>query len=269
MDGKIREFLAVPGRGYGSSNGSGSGRGSGSGDGRGYGDGSGRGSGDGRGYGYGYGDGDGCGYGCGYGSGSGSYIGSGNGCGYGDGCGSGDGRGIISVNGAPVYDVDGVATIIRVVHGNVAKGAILHRDMSTTPCYIVKQGGVYAHGRTLRKAQTALMDKLLEGMPLEDRIAAFVEEHQLGQEYPNRDYFSWHHRLTGSCEAGRLAFARDHQVDLDGSMTVEEFIALTEHAYGGEVIRKLRETYGADDGRFLSRKKRECVTGGIRNGSEC
>ena len=142
-----------------------------------------------------------------------------------------------------MYDVDGVATIIRVVHGNVAKGAILHRDMSTTPCYIVKQGGVYAHGRTLREAQTALMDKLLKGMPLEDRIAAFVAEHHLGQEYPNRDYFSWHHRLTGSCEAGRLAFARDHQVDLDGSMTVEEFIALTEHAYGGEVIRKLREVY--------------------------
>ena len=146
-----------------------------------------------------------------------------------------------------MYDVDGVATIIRVVHGNVAKGAILHRDMSTTPCHIVKQGGVYAHGRTLREAQTALMDKLLEGMPLDERIAAFVAEHQLGQEYQNRDYFSWHHRLTGSCEAGRLAFAKDHQVDLDGSMTVEEFIALTEHAYGGEVIRKLRETYGLLD----------------------
>ena len=146
-----------------------------------------------------------------------------------------------------MYNVDGVATIIRVVHGNVAKGAILHADMSTTPCYIVKQGGVYAHGRTLREAQTALMDKLLEGMPEEERLAAFVAEHQLGQEYPNRDYFSWHHRLTGSCEAGRLAFARDHQVDLDGSMTVEEFIALTEHAYGGEVIRKLRETYGLLD----------------------
>ena len=234
MDGKIREFLAVPGRG--SDGGCGSGWGSG------YGCGSGSGNGCGYGRGSGYGDGDGSGDGSGYGSGDGSGYGYGDGSGYGRGY----GRGIISVNGVPVYDVDGVATIIRVVHGNVAKGAILHRDMSTTPCYIVKQGGVYAHGRTLRKAQTALMDKLLEGMPEDERIATFVAEHQLGQEYPNRDYFAWHHRLTGSCEAGRLAFARDHQVDLDGSMTVEEFIALTEHAYGGEVIRKLRETYGAE-----------------------
>ena len=251
MDGKIREFLAVPGRGRGSGSGwgYGSGWGSGSGNGCGYGRGYGYGSSSDNGCGYGDGDGsgdglgDGCGYGCGCGWGDGSGRGSGRGSGYGNG----NGTGIISVNGVPVYDVDGVATIIRVVHGNVAKAVILHRDMSTTPCYIVKQGGVYAHGRTLRKAQAALMDKLLEGMPLEDRIAAFVAEHHLGQAYPNRDYFSWHHRLTGSCEAGRLAFARDHQVDLDGSMTVEEFIALTEHAYGGEVIRKLRETYGLLD----------------------
>lgn len=234
MDGKIREFLAVSGRGCGSGFGDGIGSGWGSVSGSGYGNA--------RGY------GDGCGSDYGDGSGRGYGEGSGHGSGYGNGRGSGygSGRGIISVNGVPVYDVDGVATIIRVVHGNVAKGEILHRDMSTTPCYIVKQGGVYAHGRTLREAQAALMDKLLKGMPLEDRIAAFVAEHQLGQAYPNRDYFSWHHRLTGSCEAGRLAFAKDHQVDLDGSMTVEEFIALTEHAYGGEVIRKLRETYGAE-----------------------
>lgn len=242
MDGKIREFLTVPGRGND----------------WGHGDGSGYGYTDGSGYGDGYGNGSGPSYGNGYGSGRGhgggggssaGRAGPGTGYGYEDGSGHGYscGTGIISINGTPVCDVDRVATIIRVVHGNVAKGAILHADMSTTPCYIVKQGGVYAHGRTLRKAQTALMDKLLEGMPLEDRIAAFVAEHQLGQAYPNRDYFSWHHRLTGSCEAGRLAFAKDHQVDLDGSMTVEEFIALTEHAYGGDIIQKLKETYGILD----------------------
>ena len=262
MDGKIREFLAVSGRsngwGYDSGWGHGDGSTCGYDDGSGYGSGSGGGAGGatGRGSGRGLGRSQDYGYGGtwlwqarGLSSGSSYACGLAVGYGYGDGSGHGYscGTGIISINGTPVCDVDRVATIIRVVHGNVAKGAILHADMSTTPCYIVKQGGVYAHGRTLRKAQTALMDKLLEGMPLEDRIAAFVEEHQLGQEYPNWDYFSWHHRLTGSCEAGRLAFARDHQVDLDGSMTVEEFIALTEHAYGGEVIRKLREAYGLLD----------------------
>ena len=37
--------------------------------------------------------------------------------------------------------------------------------------------------------------------------------------------------------------ADEHGVDLDGEMTVDEFIALTEDEYGGEVIRRLREEY--------------------------
>ena len=53
----------------------------------------------------------------------------------------------------------------------------------------------------------------------------------------------WHHRLTGSCEMGRRAFAERHNVDLNGSMTVAEFIRLTENDYGGNVIRKLRAHY--------------------------
>lgn len=53
MDGKIREFLAVPSDGDGCGDGSGYGYGDGSGYGRGYGDGSGDGSGYGGGYGHG------------------------------------------------------------------------------------------------------------------------------------------------------------------------------------------------------------------------
>lgn len=40
---------------------------------------------------------------------------------------------------------------------------------------------------------------------------------------------------------GREQFARDHDVSLDGEMTVAEFIALTENAYGGEAIKRLKE----------------------------
>ena len=49
--------------------------------------------------------------------------------------------------------------------------------------------------------------------------------------------------LTGSCLMGREQFARKHEVDLEASMTVREFIKLTENAYGGSTIRKLKEFY--------------------------
>ena len=211
LDEKIKAFLTVSsGYGYG------------------YGDGSG--------YGDGYGSGD--GYGYGYGDGSGSGYGYGSGSGYGSGDGYGDG--IKSFNGAPVYRIDGVNTMIRAVRGNTAHGAILNDDLTLTPCYIVKQDNIFAHGETLREAMEALRDKLFEDMPEDERIDAFLRETDREKTYPTQYFYDWHHRLTGSCDMGRKQFARDHGVDLEhGMMTLTEFLELTKDAYGGDVIRKV------------------------------
>ena len=209
---------------------------------------SGDGSGDGSGYGFGYGFGDGSGYGSGYGSGSGSGDGSGSssgdgsgyGSGYGDGYGSGDGYVIKSFNGEPVFRIDGVNTLIRSVRGNTAHGAIVNEDLTLTPCYIVKQENVFAHGETLRGAMEALREKLFEDMPEDERIAVFLSETDRKKPYPTQYFYDWHHRLTGSCDMGRKQFAQDHGVDLEhGMMTLTEFLELTKDAYGGDVIRKV------------------------------
>ena len=182
--------------------------------------------------------GDGDGYGDGYGDGSGS----GCGYGYGDGDGDGDGYGdgIKSFNGEPVYTIDDVSTILRHVRGNVAHGVILNRDLTTTPCYVVKQDNCFAHGETLAEAMEALRDKLFDDMPEEKRIAAFLRETEDGKAYPAQYFYDWHHRLTGSCDMGRRQFARDHGIDVENAaMTLREFLELTKDAYGGDVIRKV------------------------------
>lgn len=54
--------------------------------------------------------------------------------------------------------------------------------------------------------------------------------------------------LTGSCEMGRQSFARDHEIDIEHDMmTPEEFIDLTKDAYGGSIIRKLKEAMEEPD----------------------
>lgn len=229
LDEKIKAFLL-----FSSGCGSGYGYGDGFGDGYGYGDGSGYGFGDG--YGDGFGDGD--GYGDGYGDGSGS--GYGYGYGFGDGYGSGLGDGIKSFDQETVYQIDGVNTLIRSVRGNTAHGAILNGNLTLTPCYIVKQDGVFAHGETLREAMEALREKLFEDMPEDERIDAFLRETDREKTYPTQYFYDWHHRLTGSCDMGRKQFAHDHGVDLEhGMMTLMEFLELTKDAYGGDVIRKV------------------------------
>ena len=178
----------------------------------------------------------------GYGSGDGSGYGYGDGDG--DGYGSGSGDGIGEINGMQVHRIDEVQTILTSVHGNVAKGYILQGDLTLTPCYVVKGNNKFAHGDTLRDAMAALTDKLFEGMSEEELIAEFVEAHpDKDKAYPNKDLFDWHHRLTGSCMAGRNAFVKDRGLSLDGETTVTEFIRLTENAYNGSVIKSLDKAY--------------------------
>ena len=197
--------------------------------------------GDGYGYGNGYGYGDSSGYGYGNGYGNGGSPGYGDNSGYGNGSGYGYGNGLKSINGKKIYMVDGIATTISHIHGNTAKGTIVNNDLTETPCYIVKEGKYFAHGKTLAEANAALQDKLFEDMPTEARIAAFWKCHKKGVKYPTKDFFEWHYKLTRSCLMGRQQFAKDHDVDLDGEMTVEEFIALTKNAFGGDIIKQLEE----------------------------
>ena len=165
--------------------------------------------------------------------------GSGDGDGDGSGYGYGDGYGIFIFNSKRVYQIDDVATIITAVYNNAAKGFILQSDLTLTPCYVVKQNNIFAHGNSLKEAMDALRDKLFKDMSEDERIEAFLQEHSFGVKYPAQDLFEWHHRLTGSCEAGRKAFVRDRGIDMSEKYTVEEFINICKDSYGGNIIRRL------------------------------
>ena len=243
---KIKEWLTVEfGDGSGSGDGYGDGDGSGSGDG--YGDGDGYGSGDG--YGDGYGSGDGSGSGDGYGDGYGDGDGYGSGDGYGDGYGSGDGYGdgIKEFEGKPVFLIDEIQTIITHLHSTYAKGFVLNGDFTLTPCFVVKARKCFAHGETLREAQAALEEKLFDDMDVDEKISLFIEQFpDKDKDYPAKEFYSWHNKLTGSCEMGRKAFAKDHGIDIENdTMTVIEFIDLTRTSFGGSVIQQLEETLKA------------------------
>ena len=226
MEERINKFLKIN---FGFGDGDGDGSGSGSGDG--FGDGSGSGFGD------GFGDGSGSGFCDGDGSGSGSGDGSGS------GSGDGDGSNILSFNKDRVDDVDGVQTIIKSVRGNIAKGFILNKDLTLTPCYIAKSGNYFAHGETLKKAVADAVKKRLNNMPIEEKIAEFRKEFKKGVKYSGRQFFDWHGKLTQSCEMGRNSFCGNKGINLDDMFTVAEFIELTKNEYGSDVIKKLAEYY--------------------------
>ena len=245
LEEKICQFLLV---GYGYGYGYGYGKGSGNVYGEGYGKCYGKGYGSGESDGYGDGDGSGeCdGYGDGKGSGKGFGYGEGSGYGSGDGNGDGYGEGISFFNREKVWMVDGIATIIRSVHGGYARGLILNKDLTTTPIFVAKVGNSFAHGKTLREAQRDAQAKDMEQRPLDERIAAFKDSHPKAEDQIDGvDLYNWHHVLTGSCKSGRDAWCRDNGLNPDkDKLTVAEFCKLTQNSYGGDAIRKLAQAYG-------------------------
>lgn len=167
-------------------------------------------------------------------------ISSGYGYGYGYGYGSGDG--IKTFGKHIVYMIDNVATIITRVIENLAKGFIVNDDLTLSPCFVVKGQNLFAHGETVKAAQTALQEKIFAQMDTDKKIDAFLDTFKLGKKYPAKVFYEWHHKLTGSCEMGRNAFCTRHNIDLENGMyTVEEFIEISESDYGGEIIKQIRE----------------------------
>lgn len=193
----------------------------------------------------------GSGYGRGCPCGSGEYNGSGSGSayGYGDliGSGVGGGRGgIQAFNGNIVDYIDSVPTIIIQTKGNFAKGYIIDEwNLTSVPCYIAKVGNSFAHGKTLKEAVADAKVKDIEKLASEERIEKFKEVFgSLDSEHTGKKFYDWHHILTGSCRMGRDAFCKTHKIDLEKKYTVRYFLDITENAYGGDVIKQIRESYG-------------------------
>ena len=236
----IEEWLKVDnGSSYGSGDGSGSGFGSsyGSGDGSGFGSGYGSGSGDGSGDGSGFGSG----FGSSYGSGDGSGFGSGYGSGSGDGSGSGFGDGISKYNNHYVFIIDNISTIITSIHGNVAKGFILNKNLTLEKTFVVKGNNKFAHGKTLKEAVADLQEKIFDDLDIEEKIEMFNKQFNRVDKYNGEEFYKWHHILTGSCTAGRDNFVRENNLDLKKLYTVDEFIEITKDSYGGNIIKRLCE----------------------------
>ena len=158
--------------------------------------------------------------------------------------GNGYGNGIAEIDGHKVYKIDQAETIITSIRGNVAQGYILEQNTHLIPCFIAKENGHFAHGKTLHEAYTALQEKLYDDSTEEERIAAFMEKFpNYDTPYDNADLFTYHHVLTGSCRMGRGSFVKSHGLSLDGKTTVKEFIKLTKDSYGGEIIKRLEKEY--------------------------
>lgn len=200
-------------------------------------------------FGYGYGYTSDTGYGSnvieedGYGWGSSSGDGSGLGNGDGDGWNWNWNRsnGLKKFKSNPVYYIDNLPTVILSVHFNLAKGFVINEDLTTTVCYIAKGDNLFAHGETVKKAQSALQEKIFNTLSVDEKIKVFRTEFKdFNKKYPAKVFYDWHHKLTGSCEFGRNQFCKNHKINIETDQySVKEFVKLCANDFGGSIIAKI------------------------------
>ena len=176
-------------------------------------------------------------------SGDGSGSGDGDGYGSGSGSGSGYGSGINRYNKVFINKIDNLQTGITHIKGKVAKGFIVKDDLTTKNCYIVKDLGYFAHGDTLKEAYDSLQEKITDDLPTEKKIEMFRNNFNNKDKYSGHEFFKWHHILTGSCLFGRNAFVKQHDIDLDKTYTVAEFLQIVKGDYGWGVLEQLNKYY--------------------------
>ena len=182
------------------------------------------------------------------GSGNGDGYGDGSGYGYGDGDGYGDGNGdgseinIETFKGNNVYYVDKIPCIFKRVHDNWAEVEVIDNDDFTTKkAFIGKFENVFAHGSTIREAVTDAMTKYYSSLDFDTVKRKLLAEFEAKKRLTVKELYSWHGALTGSCRFGRDEFQKSHNLRDDDTLSLDEFISLTENAFGGEKVRLLRK----------------------------
>ena len=149
-----------------------------------------------------------------------------------------------------VYLIDGIQTIITNIRNNIAKGFILNKDLTLSPCYVAKGHNKFAHGESIKEAVEDLQNKIFEDMDTDTAIELFLKEFaDLNKKYPAKAFYVWHNRLTGSCEMGRKSFVKNGGYDLENdTFTVQEFIDITKNDFGGDVIKQLEQALKEREG---------------------
>ena len=114
--------------------------------------------------------------------------------------------------------------------------------MTLIPHYVAKAGNYFAHGKTLKNAVKDAEAKELGEKPIDERIEKFMEVFgSLDSEHTGKEFYYWHHTLTGSCRMGRDKFCKENGIDLEKKYSVRYFLNITKNSYGGDIIKQIIE----------------------------
>jgi hypothetical protein len=130
-------------------------------------------------------------------------------------------------NGVPHIIVDGILSKIIHQRGDVYK-VVNYGETEVT--WIVKSGGVYSHGKTLKEA----CDDLLYKTSNQDKSA--YKNLKLDDELSFKDAIKMYRTITGACSQGTRYFVEQNEDKIKESFKVSEIVEITRGQYGHNVL---------------------------------
>ena len=158
----------------------------------------------------------------------------------GSGSGSGSGYGLKKINERKIFYVDGLPCQPVEVHNIWAKIKIISsKDFTLKECFLAKYHGAIAHGMSVKTALRDAQEKYFSSLDFEGLKKKILEEFSEKKSLTVAELFKWHGLLTGSCTFGRQQFQKENDLKDSDKLTLEQFVELTQNAYGGEKIKEL------------------------------
>ena len=100
--------------------------------------------------------------------------------------------------------------------------------------YLVQDGDVYSHGKTLKEAKESLIYKL------SNRDTSQYKDYTLDTKVTKKEAIQMYRAITGACEQGTRMFVEGLST-VPRNLTVKKIIELTEGRYGNDKFRKFFE----------------------------
>lgn len=126
---------------------------------------------------------------------------------------------------------DGILSEIIEHKGNVYK---VKNYGETEITYLVQDGDVYSHGKTLKEAKEGLIYKL------SNRDTSVYKGYTLGTKVSKKEAIQMYRAITGACGQGTRMFVESLE-KVPKALTIKKIIDLTEGQYGNDTFRKFFE----------------------------
>lgn len=126
---------------------------------------------------------------------------------------------------------DGILSEVIEHKGNVYKVKNYGKDNIS---YLVQDGDVYSHGRTLKEAKESLIYKL------SNRNTSQYKGYTLDTKVSKKEAIQMYRAITGACEQGTKMFVKSLE-RAPKNLTIKEIIELTEGQYGNDTFKKFFE----------------------------